>query len=304
MQCSLCEDKAIYEVRYSGASLCEYHFTEFFEKRVKREIKSQMRLGNSPKTIAVALSGGKDSSVLLHLVHKFLSKRKNTRIIAVTVDEGIQGYRNLELESARKLCNRLGVEQKILSFADEYGLTIDEIVQKDPATIPCAHCGPMRRQVMNTLAMGVDADYILLGINLDDYAQSAFMNVIRGDLSRMKRMAPHTGMRGVLVPRVIPLKQIPEKEVMIYAVLNGIKQNHVWCPYYGKAQRNEARDMINLLEDKHPGTTHSIASFADEIKGTFNAVGDMDLHECSRCGKPTYGVLCSVCQNLEKMIKS
>lgn len=304
MQCSLCEDKAIYEVRYSGASLCENHFIEFFEKRVKREIKSQMRLGNSPKTIAVALSGGKDSSVLLYIVHKFLSKRKNTRIIAVTVDEGIQGYRNLELESARKLCNSLGIEQRILSFADEYNLTVDELVRKDPDTIPCSHCGPMRRQVMNTLAMGVDADYILLGINLDDYAQSAFMNVIRGDLSRMKRMAPHTGTHDGLVPRIIPLKQIPEKEVMIYAVLNGIKQNHIWCPYYGRAQRNEARDMISLLEEKHPGTAHSIASFADDIKGTFDSIEDLELHPCSRCGKPTYVDICSVCRNLEKMIKT
>lgn len=300
MQCSQCSNKAIYEVKYSGASLCEDHFVRFLERRVRKEIRSQMQLGSTDRTLAVALSGGKDSSVLLYLMHKFLNKQKNIRIVAVTVDEGIRGYRDTELESARKLCENLGVDHRVLSFADEYDLTLDDIVRKDPVSIPCSHCGPMRRQVMNTVAAGVNADYILLGINLDDYAQSALMNVIRGDVDRMRRMAPHSEKRSGLIPRILPLKQIPEKEIMTYAILKGIKQNSVWCPYYSRAERNETREMISRLEENHPGTSHSIASFADSFKEAIGSSDDFDLHPCSRCGKPTYGKLCSVCRNLEK----
>ena len=202
MNCSKCGKKAVYEARYSGMNYCDDHFAESVESRFKTEIRKQIRIGREVKTVAVALSGGKDSSVLLYLIKKVLGKNKKIKIVAITVDEGIEGYRNLELESARKLCDDLGVEHKVISFKSKYGTTMDKVVQSDPSTIPCSHCGPMRRQSMNLLATQADADYLALGINLDDYAQSVLMNVIKGDTVRMSRMAPHENQHDGLVKRV------------------------------------------------------------------------------------------------------
>ena len=302
MDCSKCGKKAVYEARYSGMKYCENHFTESVESRFKSEIRKQIRLGKDGKTIAVALSGGKDSSVLLYLIEKVFGKNKKVKVVAVTVDEGIDGYRNIELDSARQLCQNLGVEHRIISFRSKYGLTMDEIVQSDPLTVPCSHCGPMRRQTMNLLATQVDADYLALGINLDDYAQSVMMNVIKGDTARMSRMAPHENQHDGLVKRIIPLWKIPEKEVLIYSILQGIKVDRISCPYSGRAERNEIREIISGLEEKHPGTAYAIAKFGEEVKKSFAPTGKYPhLRKCRICGTPTTSDICSVCRNLKQI---
>ncbi len=301
MICSHCEEKAIYSARYNGMNLCRYHLEGSIEKRVKQEIRSQVSFSGPKTRIAVALSGGKDSSVLLYLLHKILGERRNLELTAVTVDEGIKGYRDTELIGARKICSDLGVDHRIISFKERFGRDMDEISILDPGTIPCSHCGPMRRQVLNVLASEAEADYIALGMNLDDYAQSVFMNVIKGDVPRMARLSPHDEPNELLIRRILPLKRIPEKEVMIYALVNGIKAERIWCPYYGRAERNEARDIITGLEEKHPGTAFSIANFGDAVKQSLKHHPGNKLTRCRICGNPTESDICSVCRNLDRL---
>jgi uncharacterized protein (TIGR00269 family) len=302
MDCSKCGKKAIYEARYNGMRYCENHFAESVESRFKAEIRKQIRAGKEDRTVAVALSGGKDSSVLLYLIKKVLGKNKKIKVVAVTVDEGIEGYRNIELESAREICHALGVEHRVISFKSKFGITMDQVVQSDPFTVPCSHCGPMRRQTMNLLATRAEADYLALGINLDDYAQSVLMNVIKGDTVRMSRMAPHENQHDGLVKRVIPLWKIPEKEVLIYSILQGIKVDRLSCPYAGRAERNEIREIISGLEEKHPGTAYAIAKFGEEVKKSLASAGEYaHLGNCRICGTPTTSDICSVCRNLKQI---
>ena len=84
--CSKCKKPAITFIRYNGTHLCNNHFIEYFEKRVKKDIKKQGKTVNESK-IGVALSGGKDSTVVLHLIYDIFSKRSNCEIFAITVDE-------------------------------------------------------------------------------------------------------------------------------------------------------------------------------------------------------------------------
>src|SRR5512137_277900 len=91
-KCDKCKAKAAVFIRYSGAHLCPEHFCEFVEKRVKHELRKQLSLEGGER-IAVAVSGGKDSTVALHLVHKILGNRRSLELAAITVDEGIAGYR-------------------------------------------------------------------------------------------------------------------------------------------------------------------------------------------------------------------
>jgi len=71
--CSRCKKPAITFIRYNGTHLCKNHFIEYFEKRVKKDIKKQGKTIKGIK-IGVALSGGKDSTVVLHLIHDIFSK--------------------------------------------------------------------------------------------------------------------------------------------------------------------------------------------------------------------------------------
>ncbi len=306
MKCSICNNKAVYEAKYSGSFLCKKHFIEFVEKRVKREIREQVKLKGRELTISVGISGGKDSSVTLYLLNKILSERRNVKIRAFTVDEGIDGYRNTGLEKARKLCKSLNIEHETISFEENYGYTMDKIMKIDKKTISCSHCGPMRRQLMNNISLYDNSDYVALGINQDDYAQSILMNVVKGDVSRYIRMAPHDYIREGLVPRILPLRKIPEKEVVLYAILNNIDYDTNWCPYYNMAQRNTFRDIVDKLENETPGSKYAIIKFFDKTRKPLKEYyknDDIKLNKCKICGTPTPEDICEVCKDIKELKK-
>ena len=108
IQCLKCKKPSITFIRYSGAHLCKKHFIEFVERRVKKDINKQGKTIDGA-TIGVALSGGKDSVVALHLIHEIFSKRPNLTLYAITVDEGIDGYRDKSLPVAKNNCKKLDI---------------------------------------------------------------------------------------------------------------------------------------------------------------------------------------------------
>ncbi|MGZ8880431.1 MAG: TIGR00269 family protein, partial [Halobacteriota archaeon] len=98
MKCDKCSASAILFQRYSGLHLCKSHFFIDVEKKIKRQVRKEKIEG----TLAIALSGGKDSAVTLSVLNDLLSRR-GIDIVAISVDEGITGYRERALESAATL---------------------------------------------------------------------------------------------------------------------------------------------------------------------------------------------------------
>lgn len=296
MKCSRCNSEAVYEAKYSGEMLCGKHLEESVEKRIKKEIREQVQFQEGETRIAVAISGGKDSSVTLYALNSIFKDRKDVQISAFTIDEGIKGYRDSGLENSANLCMELGIPHSVISFSDMFETTMDQVVKDKPDVIPCSRCGPMRRQLMNIESSNLNADYVALGINLDDYSQTILMNVARGDVDRMARMAPHHSKKDGLTRRILPLRRIPEKEVVLYALLKGIKFDSSWCPYYAKAQRNTFREILETLEERTPGASFSILRFADGIRPALeSAIGPANINRCKICGQPTSREICTTC---------
>ncbi|MEE8232416.1 MAG: TIGR00269 family protein [Thermoplasmata archaeon] len=301
MQCDRCGEEAVTLVRYSGAHLCPEHFALFVERRVKREVRRQLRLNGSTR-IACALSGGKDSSVATYLLHSIMRRRPDVELVAITVDEGIRGYRPPSLESARDLCHRLGLEHRILSYRDLVGWDMDTVVSTDPETIPCSYCGVFRRKALNVLAREVQADYLATGLNLDDTAQSVLMNLGRADLEKLARMGPHDQPQPGLVPRMQPLRMVPEKEVYLYALLKEIPFYEGSCPYAERGLRNRYREVLFTLERDSPGTRHALLSSYEELKGLLREKHPpAALSPCAECGEPTVARLCQSCLFVKRL---
>lgn len=301
MQCSKCDAPAITLIRYSGQHLCDPHFREFVERRVKRELHRQVELRGGER-IAVGLSGGKDSSTTTVLLHDILSPRRDIELVAITVDEGIASYRPEGIAFAQALCRDLGVEHRIIRYEDIVGWRMDDVVAADPDAIPCSYCGVFRRNALNLAAREVHADSVATGLNLDDTAQSILMNVARGDVERLARLGPHDRVQPGLVPRLQPLRTIPDKEVYLYAMLRGIKFHDGTCPYAERAQRGRFRDIVNRLEADSPGTRHAIVRGYDRLRP---AIAEhflpATLDECVACGEPTAGLLCKACELKAKL---
>src|SRR6058998_3464507 len=243
------------------------------------------------------MSGGKDSSTTAALLAKFLENRRGVELVGVTIDEGIASYRPQGIDYARRLCARLGIEHRVLAYADTVGHAMDEVVVVDPEAIPCSYCGPFRREALNRAAREVDADYVATGLNLDDTAQSILMNVARGDIEKLARMGPHETRQPGLVPRIQPLRMIPEKEVYLYALLSGIEFHDATCPYAERAQRGRFRDIVHRLEEDSPGTRHAILRGYDQMRPLLQGkYPPATLNACARCGEPTVNVVCKACE--------
>jgi len=295
IQCLKCKKPSITFIRYSGAHLCKKHFIEFVERRVKKDIKKQGKTIDNA-TIGIALSGGKDSTVALHLMHEIFSQRPNLTLYAITVDEGITGYRDKSLPIAQKNCKKLGIEHHVISFEDVIGKTIDEIASLHHELGECSYCGVFRRFCLNTKTKELGVNKLVTGHNLDDMAQSILMNFTNGDMQKLARLGPHSRIQPGLVPRLLPLRTIPEKESMLYAIVRNIEFHNAECPYSIRALRGSYREIIDKLEDNTPGTRHSILNSYESIKELLLVqYPAMKLNICPTCGEPTSQRICKTC---------
>ena len=300
--CSKCQKPAVTFVRYSGAHLCEKHFREFFLKRVRKEIRRQVDI-REKKNIAVAVSGGKDSAAVLWSLVSILGNNPELTITAITVDEGIEGYRPPNIEAAAKLAGELNVRHEIISFRDVVGVTLDEIADLTGPLTPCSYCGVWRKKCLNLKARELGADVLATGHNLDDMAQSVVMNLFNGDINKLVRMGPHRRVLPGLVPRIMPLRTIPEKETFLWTWLGEIPFEDSTCPYSATAHRGLFRDMINTIEKNTPGTRHRILGSYDQIvECLLESQPSAELYECRVCGQPTSRDICKACE-MERIVK-
>lgn len=308
-KCSWCGKKAVFFRKYEGKYLCKYHFCQSIEKKVRRVVRKH-RMIHPGDRICVAVSGGKDSSVVLYLLHQIVKNRRDIRLFAVSIDEGIEGYRPESLKMAESLCKKLGIEHHVYTFKEMFGEELDSRMKKvradDSLQIKesCTYCGVGRRYAMNKFSRVLGATKLATGHNLDDEAQAVLLNYIRGDLFRASRMGPDTdrGANGkkdsMFVSRIKPLREIPEREVGLYALLKGLEVHQTECPY-ASGIRFEARDFLNHLEDKYPGIKFSILETFEKIipyirQFAQKEIGDLVL--CRKCGEPSSHEVCKTCE--------
>lgn len=302
-KCSKCSKPAVTFIRYNGTHLCQDHFIDYVTRRVKKEVRQQ---GKTPvnSRIGVAVSGGKDSLVTLHLLKEMFMKRPDVEVIALTIDEGIKGYRDKSIPVVKRNCDLLGVDLHLVSFKEIIGATMDEVCIKKPSQIgACSYCGVFRRFCLNTLAKKLKVNKLATGHNLDDISQSILMNFVNADMEKLARLGPHKKVQPGLIPRMMPLRMIPEKENSLYAIVKGIEFHDAECPYAVEALRGTFKDILYTLEERNPGTRHSIVRSYDSMKDfLLQLYPPATLNSCESCGEPTTHSFCKACE-LQRSIK-
>ena len=302
--CTKCQKPAVIYIRYNGTHLCADHFSLFVEKRVKKTLKKQGKIPHDTR-IGVAVSGGKDSLVTLFLLHKIFQKRPDVEIHSLSVDEGIKGYRKESLFKVKQVCKDWDIPYHEISFKEEYDWDMDYIQHVNSSPLgACSFCGVFRRQCLNKKAKDIKISRLATGHNLDDIAQSILMNFVNADMNKLARLGPHLHVQPGLVPRMMPLRWIPEKENALYALIHKIDFDDSMCPYSFQALRGTFKDVLYSLETKNPGTRHSILRSYDTIKEDLrNKFPPANLGECMNCGEPTTHEFCQACILKEKVNK-
>jgi len=282
--------------------LCKKCFAESIEDKTRATI-ARYQMFKFDDKIAVAVSGGKDSVSLLNVLAMMERKYPKARLVAITVDEGIKGYRDEALKIAAENCEKLGVEHVIVSFRELYGYTFDQVVKRlgrsgsdNPS--PCAFCGVMRRKALNVAARRIKADKLATAHTLDDETQTILLNIFHGDVLRIAKEKPVTDeVHPKLVQRIKPFCEIPEKETALYAYVKGVKFQSQPCPYASGALRNDVRMMLNRMEEKHPGMKFTVFKSIERIRPGLEEMARKEgLRECVECGEPTTDDVCRTCE--------
>ncbi|MGZ7136215.1 MAG: TIGR00269 family protein [Methanobacterium sp.] len=273
-------------------------FNRYIENTVRNTINEYKLLDKGEK-IAIALSGGKDSILTLHMLNKFRNEL-DLDLVAITIDEGISGYRNEGLKAARKNAADMDIELIEKSFFEEFNFKLDDIFSHYKSA--CIPCGVFRRYLLNRTAYELGASKIATGHNMDDEIQSFIMSFARADFRRFPKFGPKLdAIHPKLIPRIKPLWEIPEKDVGIWVILNDLEVHFANCPYSHLSARSKMKEYLNNLESERKGTKANILKSFDK---TFQfEKKPVSLLECEKCGEPSSLNICKACEMIGEIQK-
>uniref|UniRef100_A0A8B9MJL1 Cytosolic thiouridylase subunit 1 n=1 Tax=Accipiter nisus TaxID=211598 RepID=A0A8B9MJL1_9AVES len=201
-RCLRCPLPAALRRPRTAEPLCRRCFTLAFEDEAHRALTAPNRddadgearppFPKSGETLAVAASGGKDSTVLAHLLRRLERRHAyGYRLVLVSVDEGIAGYREAALGAVRR--GRGDLPLLVVSHRELFGWSVDEVAARLGGGSRCTFCGVFRRQALEKGARLLGVDWIVTGHNADDIAETVLMNFLRGDVARLRRAATEAG---------------------------------------------------------------------------------------------------------------
>lgn len=299
-RCLRCGGEPIYYRAYSGEWLCRRCFTESIIEKARRTISKYKMLKHGDK-IGVAVSGGKDSLSLLHILAD-ITKGHASEIVALIIDEGIEGYREEAVKHAIGEAEALGIRYRLLSFKEAYNITLDEAIKlrMDNSLASCAICGTLRRRALEILAREAKVDVLATAHNLDDILQTFIMNLLSGSAERVARSRVQEELSTIFpVRRIKPLMEIPEAEVALFAYLKGIPFQKATCPYMNESIRSEVRAALNELELRHPGIKFNLLRSYYTISSQLKP--EVKSSICTLCRYPSSNELCTVCKILTQL---
>ncbi|MBI5680018.1 MAG: TIGR00269 family protein [Methanobacterium sp.] len=303
--CTKCGAKpVIIHRKASGQMLCKECFIESTTDKVLKSIRKNKLIEKGDK-VAVALSGGKDSVMLLDILNS-LYKRNIIDIVAITIDEGIEGYRKHGVEIAARNAKKLGVDHKIVPIKDYFGKNLDEIMLDDAREHgACTYCGVFRRWIINKIAREEGATKIATGHNLDDETQAILMNYLEGNIDNLTRIGMKSEPKSdKFTVKIKPLREIPEKEIGLYVVARELDVHFDECPYSKESFRGEVGRFIKELSVDHPTIMYSTLRGFDKIKPVLKkefSGKKVDMGQCIRCGEPSSHELCRACLFYKKI---
>jgi len=299
MKCDRCENQAAYTRKYSGEKLCSECFSNSILRKTAKTI-SKYNMIKHDELVAVAVSGGKDSLALLNIINQ-MAATHNFRIKAITIDEGIPGYRNEALEIVEAFCAKLNVEHKVFSYKELFDLTLDEALdlRGEEKTSSCSICGTLRRRAIDHAAKDIGADVIATGHNLDDTLQTFVINMLSGDTTKIGWMDPDTSTN--TLRKIKPFCEIYESEIVFYAFTNDIPFQTEPCPHMNEGIRTEIREFLNSLEGKHSGIKNNLYQSIIKVSQIVKNTNHKQKIICIKCGNECTGEICSVCNMVLKL---
>ena len=194
-------------------------------------------------TIAIGISGGKDSLVLaLALSHLRRFYPKPFNIIGITVS---LGFDNFDLSGVRAFFEAIDVP--FYCCETEIGKIIFE---ERKESNPCSLCSKMRKGALYQYALDLGCNKIALGHNKDDINETLLMSLFYE--GRIHTMAPVNYMDQVDMHIIRPLIYVDEKDIRHFAKKQELPVVKSPCPVDGKTRREDMKNLIASIQKDIP----------------------------------------------------
>ncbi len=193
--------------------------------------------------VAVGISGGKDSLLLLYalsLYRKF--SHKDFTLHAITLKMGLEPF---DVSGIAALCEKLEVPYHVIETEIAH-IVFD--VRKE--SNPCALCAKMRRGALNDAAKDLHCNKLALGHHRDDAIETLLMSLLFE--GRLHTFHPNTYLSRRDITVIRPMIYVPEKHVkhMVKELDLPLVKNP--CPADGNSKREEIKQLIRTLSKDYP----------------------------------------------------
>ena len=192
--------------------------------------------------IAVGVSGGKDSLVLLVLLaelRKFFNKPYELQ--AVTIDMGL----GMDYSGVRTLCESLDVPYTIIN-TEIAPIIFDHRKEKNP----CSMCAKMRRGALNQAILDLGCNKVALGHHYDDAVETFMMSLLYE--GRISCFQPVTNLDRMGVIQIRPMLYITEKSADNFAQRFQLPVIVNRCPADKHTKREEIKELVYELQGRYP----------------------------------------------------
>lgn len=209
--------------------------------------------------VMVAVSGGKDSYTMLHILETLRKKAPvQFTILAVNIDPNFKGFKTDVIENFLKT-NGYQYEMVKTNIYE----TIQE--HKDPDKSYCSFCSRLRRGVIYSKAVEFGCTKIALGHHADDFIETLLLNqFFTGELKAMAAKLKSDDGRNTIIR---PLVYVEEKSIIKYAGLKGFPIVCCCCPVCGSENmmRKHVKKLLNELSLKYPTIKNSLLKSLSNI---------------------------------------
>ncbi|HET9730575.1 MAG TPA: ATP-binding protein [Acidimicrobiia bacterium] len=240
---------------------------------------------NPDDRVLVAVSGGKDSLALWHLLLEH-----GYRADGLYLGLGIGEYSDRSGEFARTFAAERGLTLIDVDVRATYGFDVPQAASATGRE-PCSACGLSKRHLFNGIAMARGYDVVATGHNLDDEAAVLFGNVLRWETGYLGRQYPVLPAAPGFVRKVKPLVRLSEREMAAYCVLSGIDYIVEECPMAEGNRHLGYKEALNAIEERSPGSKAAfVTGYWERVHEHFApqiASEREELRACESCGAPT-----------------
>ncbi len=218
--------------------------------RVIRRADRDYQMIQDGDVIAVGVSGGKDSMVLLTALAMYSRfKGKNFTVKGVHVS---LGFPDMDFHEVISFCDAHNIEFHI------FPSQVYEILKRNTdknGRLKCSLCSKFKKATVIEAAKSLGCNKVAFGHHSDDAVETLLMNMIHG--GKIATFRPKMFLTNTQMMFIRPLIYAYEHDILNAQLLNDIPYVKSTCPNDGYTERQEMKELLKRLYDRYPMAKHN-----------------------------------------------